>query len=159
MRVQHNIPPVWDGCSEILILGSFPSVASRSSEFFYAHEKNRFWRVLAAVYGDTVPADIEAKKLFLNKHRVALWDVIASCDISASSDSSIKNAAVNDIASIVHSSRISHIYLNGKTAARLYEKFLAPSLGVPFDVLPSTSPANAKMSLDALIEQWRKLSA
>ena len=152
--VIHNIPPVFDGNSRILILGSFPSVKSRETEFFYGHPQNRFWRVTAAVFDCPVPITVEEKKMFLLKNHIALWDVIASCEISGSSDSSIKNAVPNDLSVILNTAEIKQVFVNGKTAEKYYNKYISPVIGRKAICLPSTSPANALKSLDNLIDEW-----
>lgn len=151
----HNIPPLYDKNCKILILGSFPSQKSREAQFFYGHPQNRFWRVLAAVLSCKVPETIEEKRQMLLSHGIALWDVIASCEIVGSSDSSIKNVVPNDISAILKNSKISKIYVNGKTAERYYNKYIMPLVGVCAVALPSTSPANAACSLEKLIEKWK----
>ena len=151
----HTIAPVYDEGSRVLILGSFPSVKSREAAFFYGHPQNRFWRVLAAVLGENVPQTVEEKKAMLLRHGVALWDVIASCDIMGSSDASIRNAVPNDLTPILETASIRQIFTNGGTAHRLYRKYIYPLTGREDAVLPSTSPANAARSLDALINAWQ----
>ncbi len=153
--IEHPIAPIYDAHSRILILGSFPSVKSRETMFFYGHPQNRFWRVLAAVFADTVPHTIEEKKSFLLRHRVAVWDVIRSCDIVGSSDASIKNVTANDLQIILDAAPIEAIYVNGKTAERLYRNYAEAVTGREAVVLPSTSPANAAWSLERLTEAWR----
>ena len=151
----HNIAPVWDKNSRILILGSFPSVKSREAGFYYAHPQNRFWRVLAAILCENIPESIDEKRAMLLRHGIALWDVIASCEISGSSDSSIKHAAPNDLSEILAKSKITHIFANGGTASRLYDKFLLKKTGIRAVKLPSTSPANASASLEKLTADWK----
>ena len=153
-HVIHEIPPVYDDRSKILILGSFPSVKSREGQFFYHHKQNRFWKVLAAVFGDTLPETIEEKKEFLLRHNIAIWDVIASCDIEGSSDSSIKNVQPTDIGMILEKTNITRIYANGNKAGQLYKRYQFPVTGRKATVLPSTSPANAAWSLERLCEAW-----
>lgn len=155
MQQVHPIPPVFDTDSTVLVLGSFPSVKSRESGFFYGHAQNRFWRVTAAVFGCPVPVTIPEKRAFLLQNHVALWDVIASCDIDGSSDASIKNVRPNDLASLLAASKITHIFTNGATADALYTRWQFPATGIPAVRLPSTSPANAAWSLDRLIDAWR----
>ena len=152
----HNIDPVYDKKSEILILGSFPSVKSRQIRFFYGHPQNRFWKIMAAVYEDEVPESIEDKKSFLLRHRVAVWDVIESCEIKGSSDSSISNVKVNDVNRIIKNSRITRIFVNGRTAEKYYKKYLEKSIGLKAIVLESSSPANARYSLSDLIDDWKE---
>ena len=156
-RQNHEFPPVYDENSEILILGSFPSVKSREMQFFYGHPQNRFWRVLAQVLNETVPQTIAEKKEMLLRHHIALWDVIASCDIAGSSDSSIHNVVPNDLAYIIGKSRITRIYANGAKSKQLYDKYLAKELGIEAVQLPSTSPANAAYSVERLLEYWKKI--
>lgn len=152
--VTHPIPPLFDASSRILILGSFPSVKSREGLFFYHHPQNRFWKVLAGVLEEPVPGSIEEKKIFLLKHRIALWDVIASCTIEGSSDSTIKNVAPNDLSGILSAADISRIFCNGGASFQYYKKYQEPRTGRAAVRLPSTSPANAAWSLDRLIREW-----
>lgn len=154
IHVKHPFDPVWNSKSEILILGSFPSVKSREEMFFYGHPRNRFWTVLSRLLGVEKPADVDEKKSMLLSHHIALWDVIAECDIYGSADSSIKNAVPNDIKHILENSDIKHIFTNGATADRLYNKYIFPSTGIKAVRLPSTSPANAAKSVDNLVKEW-----
>lgn len=154
-HVIHQIKPIFNSSSEILILGSFPSVKSREGQFFYHHPQNRFWKVLSAIFQETVPETIEQKKIFLLKNHIAVWDVIASCDIQGSSDSSIKNAVPNDFSNILNTAPIRQIYTNGGTAYNLYTKYCESSTNRPAIKLPSTSPANASFSLARLIQEWK----
>ena len=155
-RQNHEFPPVYDENSEILILGSFPSVKSREIQFFYGHPQNRFWKVMAQVLNEKVPQTIPEKKEMLLRHHIALWDVIASCDIAGSSDSSIKNAVPADISRILKAADIQTIIANGGTAFRLYGRYCEPVTGRPAALCPSTSPANAAFSLERLSECWSK---
>ena len=158
MKEYHLIEPSYDKDSKILILGSFPSVKSREANFFYHHPQNRFWRVLAAVYQDTVPEEIADKKAFLKRHQIALWDVIASCNIKGSSDSSISDVEVNDLNMIIANSSVKHIYTNGNLADKLYHRYFDTIIDLPVTKLPSTSPANAAYSLDKLLIYWRVIN-
>ena len=152
--VLHNIDPVYDENSRMLILGSFPSVKSRETGFFYGHPQNRFWKVLAAVFGERTPATVSEKKAMLLRNNVAVWDVIKSCEITGSSDISVKNAVPNDVAAIVKNTKITKVYTNGALASRLYEKTLEKRVGIKATPLPSTSPANAAWSLLRLTAFW-----
>lgn len=152
--IQHPFPPLFDGDSKVLILGSFPSVKSREQMFFYGHPQNRFWKVVAGVFCDAVPQTIEEKEAFLHKHHVALWDVIASCDIKGSADSSIQNVTANDLSVILKSANIRQIFVNGKTAEKYYIKYTEKETGRKAICLPSTSPANAAWSVEKLVEAW-----
>ena len=153
--IIHPIPPIYNNESKILILGSFPSVKSREQCFFYGHPQNRFWKVLAAVFHQPMPESIAQKKSFLLQNKVALWDVIAGCDIEGSADSTIRNAVANDLAPILAASKIEKIYVNGNTAKKLYDRHILPKLGIESVVLPSTSPANAAWSVERLIARWK----
>ena len=151
----HPIPPVYDSRSRVLILGSFPSVKSREEGFFYGHPQNRFWRVLSAVLGCSVPLSVEDKKRMLLQHRVALWDVIASCEITGSADSSIKNALPNDLNVILGGAPIEAIFVNGKTAEKYYNRYIRDKICREAVCLPSTSPANAAWGMERLTAAWR----
>ena len=152
--IQHPFPPLYDHDSRILILGSFPSVRSREQLFFYGHPQNRFWKVAAAVMGDTIPETIEEKKAFLSRNHIALWDVIASCEITGSSDASIKNITPNNLTPIFEAADIEAVYTNGGKSYEMYQKYQLPVTGREAIKLPSTSPANAAWSLDRLIDAW-----
>ena len=158
-RQAHPIAPVFDERSKILILGSFPSVKSRESGFFYGHPQNRFWKVMAAVLERTCPQSVLEKREMLLAGRVALWDVIASCEITGSSDSSIRNVQPNDLGMILKNAPISAIFCNGGTALRLYRSYQQTETGLTAAGLPSTSPANAGWSLERLIGAWSLLRA
>lgn len=155
-RVIHPIPPFYSDDSLILILGSFPSVRSREERFFYAHPRNRFWQTLARIFRESVPASVDEKKSFLLRNRIALWDVIGSCSISASSDASIRGAIPNDIPGLLRSINVKAIFTNGGTASKLYKKLILPVCGIEAIPLPSSSPANASLSADRLAEEWEK---
>lgn len=157
-RQTHEFAPVYDERSRILILGTFPSVKSREQHFYYGHPQNRFWKVLASLtQWPQIPQTIAEKKQMLLENGIAIWDVIQSCDIAGSSDSSIKNVVPSDIGSILKNSGIARIYANGNMAKKLYEKYILPETGVPIIGLPSTSPANAAYSIERLKESWQQI--
>lgn len=153
--LSHVFAPVFDERSEILILGSFPSVKSREIQFYYGHPQNRFWKLLAALWECEVPGTIAEKKAFLLKRHIALWDVIARCDILGSSDSSIKNVVPNDMDVILKRAPITRIYANGGKSYELYMKYCYPVCKREIVKLPSTSPANAAFGMERLQAAWR----
>lgn len=150
----HTIDPVYDSNSKILILGSFPSVKSREQQFFYGHKQNRFWRVMAQILGCELPEGTAQKREMLLAHHVALWDVIESCEITGSSDASIRDVKPNDLSRILSHADIQAIYTNGSKAYELYQKHIFPTNGRKAYPLPSTSPANAGYSLEKLVGAW-----
>ena len=153
-NITHTFDPVYNSESKILILGSFPSVKSRENHFYYGHPQNRFWKVLASVLEWNVPITIEEKKQMLLENGVAIWDVIASCSIVESSDTSIKDVVVNDFSSILEESKIENIYVNGTKAYELYHRYAEEKTGIKAIKLPSTSPANAAWNLERLCAAW-----
>lgn len=155
-HVVHTFEPIFDDKSEVLILGSFPSVKSRENLFYYGHPQNRFWKVTAGVFQEDVPQTIEQKREFLLRNHVAVWDVIASCDIAGSSDSSIRNVVPNDMQEILQHTNIRAIYANGDKAYRLFMKYCRQEGQPEVYKLPSTSPANAAWSVERLTEVWRE---
>lgn len=157
-RIVHTFAPVYDKNSKLLILGSFPSVKSREISFYYGHPRNRFWTLLSALLKQPIPVSIEEKKNLLLSYHIALWDVIQSCEIKGSSDSSIKNVVPNNILSLIEQSSVTHIYANGSKAYSLYEKYCKPDIFLPITKLPSTSPANAAFPLERLIKEWSVLN-
>ena len=153
-RILHPFGPLFGPNSRVLILGSFPSVKSREQNFFYGHPQNRFWKVIAALYGRDVPATIPEKKELILGNGLALWDSIASCVITGSSDASIREVRPNDLRIILDTSPIERIWCNGRKSFEMYEKYILPGLGREAGCLPSTSPANAQWSLEKLIAAW-----
>ena len=153
--LQHPFPPLFSEESNTLILGSFPSVKSREAMFFYGHPQNRFWKLIALLYGEQAPQTIEEKRSLILSHRLALWDSIASCDIVGSSDASITNAVPTDLRIILDNSKVTRIFCNGTASYKIYCKYQLPVLGVEAVKLPSTSPANAAWSLERLAEAWQ----
>ncbi len=156
--LTHPFAPVWDERSRALVLGTFPSVLSRRNAFYYGHPQNRFWRVLAALLGTPVPGGVEEKRALLLENRIALWDVLAACDIRGSADASIANPVPNDIGLILRGAPIACVFANGQAAAALYRRHAQPLTGVPALALPSTSPANAAWSQERLTEAWRPVA-
>lgn len=156
MKQIHPIPPLYNDKSEVLILGSFPSVKSREANFFYGHPQNRFWKVIARIFDEEVPQTIEEKKRLILTHHLSMWDVIAECDIIGSSDSSIKDVVPNDLSVILDNAPIRRIIVNGKTAEKMYNKYTLDKTGIKAVVMPSTSPANAAWDIDRLVAEWEK---
>lgn len=157
--VVHPFPPVWNADSCVLILGSFPSVRSRETGFYYGHPQNRFWPLLARLYGEAMPIGTDERRAFALRNRIALWDVIQSCAITGSSDASIRDAKPNDIAALIRQTNITHIFCNGQQAYRLFQKYCAEDCGMQAISLPSTSPANAAWTMDRLAEVWQVILA
>ena len=154
-RIVHPIPPLFDQNSKKLILGSFPSIKSREAMFFYGHPQNRFWRLIAMIYGEDAPLSTEEKSKLILKHNLALWDSIKTCTITGSADSSVKDVVPNDLSVILNGSRVTEIYCNGALSYNLYMKYSFPTTGIAAQKLPSTSPANAAYSIERLYESWK----
>ncbi len=156
---EHTFAPVYDADSKVLILGSFPSVKSREAQFYYAHPQNRFWRVMAAITNQPLPNTVEEKKQFLLQNHIALWDVIQSCKIVGSSDSSIQDVTANDIAGLLQKTKIERLFANGGKAYALYQKYVYAKTDRQIQRLPSTSPANARAQMDTLCREWKCVAA
>lgn len=154
-KVVHPFEPVFDTNSRVLILGSLPSVKSREQQFYYGHPQNRFWKVIAACLSVPVPETVEQKEAMLHENHIALWDVIHSCTITGSSDSSIRDVCPSDLGEILRSSGVKLIICNGKAAEKYYRRYQLKQTGIEPAVLPSTSPANAVWSLARLVEVWK----
>lgn len=157
-NIVHPIPPLYDENCTMLVLGSFPSVKSREANFFYGHSQNRYWKLVAKLFGEEAPQNVEEKKELALKHHIAMWDVIHSCTITGSSDSSIKDVVANDLSQIIENSRVTKIFCNGATSYNLYKKYIFPKTGIEAVKLPSTSPANAAFGIDRLAQQWNVLT-
>jgi len=152
MKAVHNIKPIYNKNSKILILGSMPSITSRETNFYYAHKSNRFWKVINILFNQNL-ISIEEKIKFLLDHNIAIWDTIKSCDITGSSDSSIKNIKVNNINKLIKETNIKHIFCTGKTSYNTFIKHI--NTNVPVTCLPSPSSANASLSLDDLVKEYK----
>ena len=149
--VQHTIPPIYNETSNTLLLGTMPSPKSRAAGFYYAHPKNRFWPTLAAVYNEPVTRNNHERRSLILRHHLALWDVLDSCEICGAADASIRNAQPNDIPALIAKTRIVQVFCIGQMAGRLYRRFLESKTGLPCKILPSTSPANCRVSFNELV--------
>lgn len=156
-HIVHTIPPVFDARSRVLILGTMPSTKSQEQGFYYGHPQNRFWRVLAAVLDEPEPETVAEKRTLLLRRKVALWDVLASCDIEGASDASIKNPVANDLAPILAGADIRAVFTTGGKAAALYRKYIQPCTGIPAGALPSPSPANCACPFGRLVEAYQAI--
>ena len=156
-HIIHSIEPVFDAESRVLILGTMPSPKSREVQFYYGHPQNRFWRVLAAVLGEEVPRSVPEKKAMLLRHRIALWDVLAECEITGASDSSIRNPVANDLSVILGHAPVQAVFTTGATAWKLYTRLQKPHTGIEAVRLPSTSPANCAVKMEALTEAYKAI--
>jgi TDG/mug DNA glycosylase family protein len=158
--VNHTIPPVFDGRSRVLILGTIPSPKSREANFYYGHPKNRFWRLLGALFGEEIAEKTaEKKREFLLAHKIALWDVLSSCEIKGASDQSIKSPKPNNINLILNSAPVKKIFTTGQRAYFLYEKLCYPETGVSAVRLPSPSPANCGISFEEMLKEYRAIKS
>ncbi len=155
-EILHPFLPIWNANARVLILGSFPSVMSRANGFYYGNPRNRFWQVLEAIYGQPVPDSREGKTDYLLSHRLALWDVLAACEIDGSSDADIKKAVSNDLSQILDGANIARILANGRLTEKLFRRWYRGALEEKLFVLPSTSPANAAWSFDRLTDAWKQ---
>lgn len=157
-KVEHTLEPVYDKKSRVLLLGSMPSVKSREIGFYYGHPKNNFWKVLSRVYEEEMPLSTQERIEFVLRHKIALFDVIKSCDISGSSDGSIKNVIPNDLEIILETTKIEKIYTLGRKAKNLYDKYIYTTTKVEAIYLPSTSPANCKKGIiDVLVKEFKQI--
>lgn len=156
-HIIHSIEPVFDAESRVLILGTMPSPKSREVQFYYGHPQNRFWRVLAAVLGEEVPRSVPEKKAMLLRHRIALWDVLAECEITGASDSSIRNPVANDLSVILDHAPVQAVFTTGAIAWKLYTRLQKPHTGIEAVRLPSTSPANCAVKMEALTEAYKAI--
>ncbi len=156
-RVAHPLDPVFDERSRVLVLGTMPSPASRATGFYYGHPQNRFWKVMAALFDEPLPATNDERRDLALRHGIALWDVLAECSIEGASDGSIGACVPNDLARILDRAPIQAIFCTGAKAAELYGRHCEAAAGRPCVRLPSTSPANASFSLDRLVEAYRAI--
>lgn len=157
--VVHSVDPIWSADARVLILGTMPSPASRQAGIPYAHPQNRFWPVIAALFGEEDPKTPEGRRALAQRHHLALFDVIRSCTIAGASDASIKDVVPQDIPGFVAGTHIQHVALTGGTALRYYRRLLASKVDLPYQGFPSTSPANARWRLPQLVEAYAPVRA
>lgn len=160
-RLQ-GLPPIIGPKTRVLILGSFPGVASLQAQQYYAHPQNQFWKILQALWPQRTlpePDAYERRCAWLLARGLGLWDVYASCEREGSLDSAIRNAEVNDFAGLkAHCPKLQLIVHNGGESFR-HAKLVRASLGVehfPLVKLPSTSPANASWNFERKLAAWRE---
>ena len=158
MRLEHPFGPVFGPESRVLILGSFPSVKSREQQFYYGHPQNRFWKVAAAVFGQEVPRTVPEKRALILENGLALWDAVASCEITGSSDASIRNVRPNDVRKLLEQCPVERFFCNGRKSFEMYNRYILPDTGREAVCLPSTSPANAQWSLERLTAAWSEIA-
>ena len=156
--VKHNLPPIYDVSSRVLILGTMPSPKSREAEFYYAHPQNRFWKLLSCVFSEQPPLANEERRIFLQRHHIALWDVLHSCEIEGADDASIRRPEANDLSLILGKADIRRIFTTGTKAYAFYEKLCKPYTKIEACPLPSPSPANCRYSFEYLLEQYRQIA-
>lgn len=153
-RVTHDFKPIYNRESRILMLGTMPSPKSREVGFYYGHPRNRFWKVVSDVCGESLPETKEDKIAFALRNKIAVWDVLAGCEIKGAEDSSIRNPIPNDMNVILKNSNVQAVFTTGTKAAQLYKKYCYPGTGIEAVNLPSTSPANCRMSYEELYEAY-----
>ena len=156
-QVVHEFAPVFDEYSEILVLGTMPSPKSREEGFYYGHPRNRFWKVMSEVCGEKLPETIEEKKDFALRNHIAVWDVLAGCEIKGAEDSSIRNPVPNDMGIVMNHADIKAVFSTGMKAASLYQKYCYPYTKMPIITLSSTSPANCRISYEELYKAYSKI--
>lgn len=158
MHITHTLSPVFNEHSRVLILGTMPSPKSREKKFYYAHPQNRFWKVISAVRKEPLPQNDGERVAFLKRNGIALWDTIQECDIIGAADSSIKNVVPTDLSRILSAADIKMIFTTGQTAYKYYCRFQREMAGIDAICLPSTSPANARKTLDMLIQEYNVIN-
>lgn len=156
-HVTHPLKPIFDEHSRVLVLGTMPSPRSRAEGFYYAHPQNRFWRVLSALFGEPIATTNDRRRDQLLRHHIALWDVLASCEIEGASDASISNAIPNDLSVIFNAAPIEAVFCTGAKAAELYARLCETKEGLPASRLPSTSPANATVKFEELVTAYQAI--
>ncbi len=155
MRLTHSFPIFLNKDSQVLILGSFPSVKSRELDFYYMHKQNRFYKILSNLFNeDFYSISTEEKKRLLKKYKIALYDVCEECEINNSSDETIKNVIPIDLDNILNNSNIHQIFINGNKAKELFIQYHSKYLYMT-KFLPSSSARNARMSLDDLTNKYQ----
>ena len=153
-QVTHDFEPIFNSESRILMLGTMPSPKSREVGFYYGHPRNRFWKVVSEVCGEELPETKEEKIAFALRNKIAVWDVLAGCEIKGAEDASIRNPVANDMNLILENAEIRAVFATGQKAAQLYKKYCQKETGMEIITLPSTSPANCSVSYEKLFEAY-----
>lgn len=153
-QVTHDFQPIYNEESRVLMLGTMPSPKSRETGFYYGHPRNRFWKVVSDVCGEVLPETKEEKVAFALRNKIAVWDVLAGCEIKGAEDASIRNPVANDLNIIIKNVDIRAVFATGQKAAQLYRKYCQKETGMEIICLPSTSPANCSISYEKLFEAY-----
>ncbi len=157
-KVVHELAPIFDSRSRVLILGTMPSPKSREAQFYYAHPQNRFWPTMAKLLGEPLPGDREGRRALALRHGIAIWDVVKSCEIDGAADASIKNAVPNPLGLIFEAAEIRAVFTTGKKAYELYRRLCLHTMTEREAIcLPSTSPANRRVSDAALLAAYAEI--
>lgn len=154
MKVIHEFDPVFNEESRILMLGTMPSPKSRETGFYYGHPRNRFWKVVSDVCGEELPGTREDKIAFALRNKIAVWDVLAGCEIEGADDSSIRKPEPNDMSRILDHADIRAVFTTGTKASQLYRRYCYPKTGIEAVALPSTSPANCRVTYEELYQAY-----
>ena len=157
IRVTHAFSPVFREDSRVLLLGTMPSPKSRENGFYYSHPQNRFWPVMASLLDEPLPRTPEEKRQLVLRHRIALWDVLHSCEIRGAEDASIRKPVPNPIDRLLEQTQICAVFATGQKAATLSTRYCFPRTRLPVHTLPSTSPANCRISMEELLESYREI--
>lgn len=155
--IVHPLKPLYNEESKILILGSFPSIKTREYGFFYGHPQNRFWPIMEELFNTKLSTDIDERREFILKNKIAMYDSIFQCDIIGSSDASIQNVIPSDLSEIFAKAKIEKVYCNGATSHKYYKKYHEKKYGIKAVALPSSSPANARYRIEDLVRVWSQI--
>ena len=155
MQKISSFPPIINKDSKILILGSIPGVKSLEMQQYYAHPQNKFWKIICEIFNEEFTTNYQQRIEILEKHHIALWDVIDTCERKGSLDSEIRNEEANKIEELLQNfPNIKAIFCNGKKSHKNLQKILGKKFRMPIIVLPSTSPANAGLSYFDKLKSW-----
>ncbi len=151
-----SFSPIIDESSEILILGSIPGQKSLEKQEYYAHPQNKFWRIIFELFNEIFTTDYTKKIQILEKHHIALWDVIDTCERKGSLDSEIRNEEANKIEDLLHNyPNIKAIFCNGQKSYKNLQKILSKDFHLPIIAMPSTSPAHASLTYEEKLKSWK----
>ncbi len=158
MKISSFLPII-DKESKILILGSIPGVKSLEMQQYYAHPQNQFWRIIFHLFNENYTSDYVEKLQVLKRNKIALWDVIDTCERKGSLDSEIRNEETNDIRQLLKNyPNIKAIFCNGQKSFKNLQKILGKECAIPIFVLPSTSPLHT-ISFEKKLREWEILNS
>lgn len=156
--IKYSFEPIYNEYTEIFILGTLPGEKSLEAKRYYAHPKNAFWRILAEIYHpDFLHSNYEVQKQMLLNYKLGLWDIVESAKRKGSLDTKLMDIEINRVYDLLlRLPNLKKVFFNGQNAYKLYRKHFPFIENIDYQILPSTSPANARLNFEQKLTLWKQ---